>query len=793
MSLDMPRQQLQRTLGDSYTIERELGGGGMSRVFIAKDTALGRRVVIKLLSPALAADISVERFIREARIASQLQQANIVPVFSTGVSGGLPYYTMPFVDGLSLRSRLTSTRLPIEEITSVLTDIARALAFAHEHGVVHRDIKPENVLLSGDSAVVTDFGIAKAVSASTTGVKQQTLTEVGAAIGTPAYMSPEQASGDEVDARTDIYSWAVIAYEALTGQHPFAAQTTSAALIRAHIAEKPKALNAVRPEVPSGLVAVVMRSLEKDPNNRPANGRELLSLLTKATTGERIAARSSRRSASIGIAALTAIVVGIAIALSVSRNRQSSEPQASGANLAAPGGNRAEPKAVAVLPFVNVGGDPAQEYFSDGVTDEIADALARIPGLRLASRTSAFAFKGRSDVDAMKIGKELNVGALLEGQVLRAGDMLRISTQLTDSRDGLVLWRNSYQRDMKDVFAVQADIAKSIASALHVTLAGAEPVVAKTGSMQAHDLYLRGRFEHDQYTGESIRRAITLYQKAIALDPRYGDPHAWLAGAWVNLADDFIAPKEAFPAALRAANAALKLDSANAGAYFALAVAGSFTTSPEQRRNQLRKAASLMSSDPSQLTLVSVALLPLDQSPAIQLAQRAYMLDSASQWTTYGYSVVLAYSGREAEALPLLESAIKRGIAGPFVHFSHGDVLLQLGRAREALEAFRTIQPSLADAGRTGMARSYVALGQRDKALALVNALEADAAKRYVSKDYIAQIYAALGDKDRAFMWLERAADDRSGYLQWLGLNPIWAPLRNDARFSALKARLRLP
>jgi serine/threonine-protein kinase len=675
----------------------------------------------------------------------------------------------------------------------VLTDIARALAFAHEHGVVHRDIKPENVLLSGDSAVVTDFGIAKAVSASTTGVKQQTLTEVGAAIGTPAYMSPEQASGDEVDARTDIYSWAVIAYEALTGQHPFAAQTTSAGLIRAHIAEKPKALTAVRPDVPRGLAAVVMRSLEKDPKNRPANGRELLSMLTKATTGERLAERKRSRTAKIGMGGLTAIVVGTAIALSASRNRQSPEAAASGVIGAAPGTERAEPKAVAVLPFVNVGGDPAQEYFSDGVTDEIADALARIPGLRLASRTSAFAFKGRSELNAIKIGRELNVGALLEGQVLRSGDKLRISTQLTDARNGLVLWRNSYQREMKDVFAVQADIAKSIASALQVTLSEAKPMVAKTENMEAHDLYLRGRFEHDKYTGGSIRRAITLYQNAIELDPRYADPHAWLAAAWINLADDFIAPKEAAPAARAAARAALELDSTNAGAYYALAVAGSFTTSPEERRNQLRKAVSLMTSDPSQLALVSVALLPLDPARAVQLAKRAHMLDSTSQWTTYGYSVALAYTDREAEALPLLEAAVKRGDAGPFIYLSLGDVLIQLGRAREALIAYRTLQKSLGDAGLTGMARAYVALGQRDKAIELVKSLRSEAEKRYVSKDYIAQVYAALGEKEEAFKWLDRAADDMSGYLQWLGVNPAWKPLRSDARFSALKVKLRLP
>ena len=766
----------------------------MSRVFLAHETALGRLVVIKVLSPTLAAGISADRFTREVRLASQLQQAHIVPVFSTGVAAGLPYYTMPFVDGLSLRARLALARLSIEEVTSVLTDVARALAFAHEHGVVHRDIKPENVLLSGDSAVVTDFGIAKAVSASTTGVNHQTLTEVGAAIGTPAYMSPEQASGDEVDARTDIYAWAVIAYEMLSGQHPFSAQTTSAALIRAHIAERPKALSTVRPEVPKGLAALVMRSLEKDPKNRPADGRELLSMLTKAMTGERLVGRKRSYSAKIGIGALTAIVIGAAVALMASRNHQSSEAATSGAIVASPRATSADSKAIAVLPFVNVGGDPTQEYFSDGVTDEIADALARIPGLRLASRTSAFAFKGRSGMDARKIGKELNVGSLLEGQVLRSGDKLRISSQLTDSRNGLVLWRNSYQREMKDVFAVQADIAKSIASALQVTLSDAKPMVAKTENIQAHDLYLRGRFEHEKLTEEDIRRGITLYDSAIALDPKYADPRAGLATAWMNLTDDWVAPKEAVPHVLAAAKAALELDSTNAAAYLALVWGTNFTTSPEVRRKQLARAVALAENNLSGAGwFVPLELIAFDQVEALRLATRLYIVDSTSPSIVVSYAVVLAYTGRPTEALSALERAIKRGLGVPYIHFLYGEVLLQLGRPREALEAYRVAERSYPDAGRTGIARSYVALSRPQDARVLVKMIEADAAKRYVSKDYIAQVYAALGEKDEAFKWLDRAADDGSEYLQWLGVNPAWVPLRSDPRFSALKARLRLP
>jgi serine/threonine-protein kinase len=606
-------------------------------------------------------------------------------------------------------------------------------------------------------------------------------------------MSPEQASGDDVDARTDIYAWAVIAYELLSGQHPFPGHTTSAALIRAHIAEKPRSLSAARPDIPRVWVDLVMRSLDKDPKNRPANGRELLSVLTSGTTSERLEARKKSRYTRIGIGALAAIVVGVAVALAVARSQQSAESKTFG-RVGDKSGTSAEPKAVGVLPFVNVGGDPSQEYFSDGITDEIADALARIPGLRLASRTSAFAFKGRSGIDARTIGKELNVSSLLEGQVLRSGDRLRVSTQLTDSKNGLVLWRNSYERQMKDVFVVQTEIAKSIASALQVTLSDAKPMmVAKTANMDAHDAYLRARFEHEKYTGEGIRRAIALYDSAISLDPRYGDPRAALALAWINLADDWIAPKDALPEALAAAKGALKLDSTNANAYAALLASTKFTTVPEVRRKQLDKAAALAPNDPSILAALSVELIPFNPAEAIPLARRAYMLDSTSQTTTIYYSTALVIVGRPAEALQPVEAAIKRGAAIPFVHYVHGEALLALGRAREALESYRIAEAALPDAARMGMARAYAALGQPQRAIQFAKALEADAGKRYVSKDYIAQIYAELGEKDEAFKWLDRAADDRSGYLTWLGVSPAWASLRSDPRFAALKARLRLP
>ena len=280
-------ERLAAALADRYRIERELGGGGMSQVFLAEETALGRHVVIKVVAPELAEGLSAERFSREMKLAARLQQANIVPVLSAGVADGIPYYTMPFVKGESLRARIASgPPLSMAESVGILRDVARALAYAHSEGIVHRDIKPENVLLSHGTAVVTDFGIAKALTASRTqdGAASATLTQAGGSIGTPAYMAPEQAVGDAVDHRADLYAWGVMAYELLTGAHPFARHVTPQQLIAAHITEAPTPLTVKSPAVPAALAALVLRCLEKDPGRRPASGAVLLTALETVST-----------------------------------------------------------------------------------------------------------------------------------------------------------------------------------------------------------------------------------------------------------------------------------------------------------------------------------------------------------------------------------------------------------------------------------------------------------------------------------------------------------------------------
>ncbi|MDQ3081747.1 MAG: serine/threonine-protein kinase, partial [Gemmatimonadota bacterium] len=520
-------------LSDCYAVERELGGGGMSRVFVALERKLERKVVIKVLPDNVAAGISADRFRREIQVAAKLQHPHIVPVLSAGEIDGKPYFTMPFITGETLRQRLNREgELPINDATRLLRDIASALAYAHKSGIVHRDIKPENVMLEDEYALVTDFGVAKALRESAIARGEGTLTGAGMALGTPMYMSPEQALADPaLDHRSDIYSFGVLAYEVLTGAPPFAGRPTQA-LLAAHAIEPPEPIANRRAALPGWLADLVMRCLEKRPADRHQNAGELLRALQStehvSTAGTVAIARPAglRWLRPAIVAALFVIVAAGAAMFFRGRERPSLSTSEA-------------VQSVAILPLVNVGGSKEDEYFSDGMADELATVLSKIPGLRVASRTSAHSFKGRKDLTMAEIGKALNVQAVLEGTVRRSGGKLRVTGQLTSVRDGLSLWTDSYERDASDVFAVQDDIARSIAEALKLRLAGAAGGTATpasgTANLEAYDHYLRGRHFWNARGAANLRRAITYFDHAIAADPDFARAYAARAIAYALL------------------------------------------------------------------------------------------------------------------------------------------------------------------------------------------------------------------------------------------------------------------
>ena len=452
---------LAAALADRYRIERELGGGGMSRVFLAEETALGRSVVIKVIAPELAEGLSAERFTRELKLAARLQQANIVPVLTAGDAGGVPYYTMPYVRGDSLRARLTQgERIPLGEALGVLRDVARALAYAHGEGVVHRDIKPENILLSHGVAVVTDFGIAKAISASRTlegsgAETAATITQVGSSIGTPAYMAPEQVAGDpSTNQRADLYAWGLVAWEILAAQHPFAGLAPQA-LLAAQMGETPAALKTVRPDVPVALSDLIRRCLEKDPARRPASASEVLGVLDTVVTPTGLSLKQMEgarsvpavRTIAIGVAATAALVIGLVLML---RSRGTHTLPAD--------------RSVAVLPLANLSGDKADDYFGVGLAEELTGALSKT-GVRVIGRVSAGALQAKG-LDERAIARELGVGSLLTGTVQRANGQIRIQISLLDAADGAVRWTDKYDRPLANIFAVQDEIARSVAGKL---------------------------------------------------------------------------------------------------------------------------------------------------------------------------------------------------------------------------------------------------------------------------------------------------------------------------------------
>lgn len=477
--------RLTAALAGRYTIERELGSGGMATVYLAHDLRHERDVAIKVLRADIAQTLGAERFLREIRLAAKLNHPHILPLFDSGDADGALYYVMPAVEGLSLRDRLLHNAvLPVDEAVRIATAVADALDHAHRHGVLHRDIKPENILLQDGHALVADFGIGKALSS----VEGEAFTQTGVGIGTPAYMSPEQAAGDAVDGRSDIYSLGCVLYEMLVGEQPFTGPTVQAVIAKRFV-QTPADVAALREGVPRSVADAVQCALARAPTDRHETGARFLSALEEA-----------------GSASETVLQV----------------PDAS----------------VAVVPFTNMSPDRDNEYFSDGITDDIIVALTQVSGLKVAARTSSFAFKG-NDAALGVIGKSLGVRTVLQGSVRRVGNRVRVTAQLMNAAEGVQLWGARYDRDLDDIFAIQDEIARGIVTQLEVALglrhATAQLVARPTRDIDTYQLYLRGREAAYQRSPASLRQAIEYFRQVLVRDPGYARAHIGLAEANIGL------------------------------------------------------------------------------------------------------------------------------------------------------------------------------------------------------------------------------------------------------------------
>jgi serine/threonine-protein kinase len=652
-------ERVQSALAPRYLVRRELGAGGMAMVYLAEDSRHGRPVAVKVLRPELAAAVGPERFLREIRTAARLQHPHILPLHDSGEAAGLLWYAMPYVEGESLRARLTrETQLPLEDALHVARDVAGALAYAHQHGVIHRDIKPENILLEAGEAVVADFGIARAID-SAGGAK---LTETGLALGTPAYMSPEQAMGSEVDGRSDVYALGCVLYEMLAGEPPHTGPTAQAIITR-RFTETPRPLRTMRELVPEAVEQAVVTALAKSPADRFQTVAEFARAL--ATPSISVPAPAvltlrqrlpwpSARLVVIGAAVLGLLALGGLVARSLRL-----------------GSHAASPKMLAVLPFENLGRSE-DEYFADGLTEEITSRLAGLRDLGVISRTSSMQYK-RTTKPLKQIGRELGVGYVLEGSVrwekLPDGkSRVRVTPQLIEVSDDRHMWASRYDADLADIFQVQGQIAEQVTSALDLALLAPErkALAAKpTESLEAYDAFLRAN-ELFYEAGDlpTFRRAAEQYDRAVALDSAFAPAWAGVSRAYSVLYNYSSVGREADRRrAYTAAERALGLDPALVDGHLALVRYYGYTRYDWPRAlEEYTKARERAPHSPEVVKIGAVALARSGRfEPAIEHTRDAERLDPRSYALPTNRAAYLLVLRRYPEALAAADRAIALG------------------------------------------------------------------------------------------------------------------------------------
>jgi serine/threonine-protein kinase len=766
-----------RTIG-SYKLLRELGRGGMAVVYEGEDTKHRRSVAVKALYVGATSALGQERFRREIDYVAKLQHPNVLPLYDSGESEGVRYFVMPVVGNGTLRDRIAREgRLPIADVRRITMQIASGLDYAHRQDVIHRDVKPANILLGEEHASIADFGIAQHLATD-----DERLTHSGLFVGTPAYMSPEHVAGDaEVDARSDTYSLACVAFEMLTGSPPYQSGSIRSVL-RKHLHDPVPSARARRPEVPRRVDEVFQRALAKEAADRYASTGEFSREFDAAfdTSGAAPVAQPAaviKRRPLVLAAAAAVLVIGAAVILS-----QVLKPEGA-----------AEAPSIAVLPFANMS-DASNEYFSDGVTEELTGALAQLGRLRVTPRTTAFAFKGRTG-DIRQIGDQLGVSHILEGSVRRDGDQVRFTATLYDANSGDRLWSNRYERDWGMILTLQTEIAQTIAQQLQLSLVSADRarlVERHTVNAQAYESYLKGRHFFDIRTSASMLQALTHFQRAVAIDSNYARAHAGLADTYSIMAWTGVgAPRDLFPLAERATQRALQLDSTIAETFVSLGIIHTFHTWdwPAAERATTRALAldSTMAVAWFFHAWHKVAQGRMDE--ALTALRRARDLDPTSLITNARIGTLLGWMGRLGEAETTLRQTLELDPQYPVARIQLARVLSLRGKHAEAIA---TLTP---DSVRFGSYESGIAgfvharAGRRDSALAALRRLQA---RPYVPAEGVAPIYAALGDREAALTWLERAFDARGVGLVFLAAEPMYELLRDEPRYRRIVQQLKL-
>ncbi|HUF66264.1 MAG TPA: protein kinase [Gemmatimonadaceae bacterium] len=729
---------------EAYDVERELGRGGMATVFLAREKKHERRVVLKILRPELAAPVGAERFLREIRIAAQLSHPRMLPLIDSGEAEGHLYYVAPYMEEGSLRDRLTTRgRLDVGESLQIAEQIGSALDFAHRHGFVHRDVKPENILFSDGQCLLSDFGIARALCPDC-----EQLTEVGMALGTPAYMSPEQAAGEaELGPASDIYSLGCVVYEMLAGSPPFTSNSVRS-VIAHHIVDRPAPIRSHRPDVPAALEQALARALAKQPDQRFATAADFV----RASQHEPLAPRVSNATRSI-----------------------------------------------AVLPFVSGSGELENEYLADGITEELINTLARVAQLRVIPRSTAFSLKGKPQ-DPRSVGALLNVAYVLDGTVRKSGSRVRISAQLTSAESGQLVWAERFDRELRDVFDVQDEIAHTIVATLlaaPLAAVAAPPRTPRTSSTGAYRCYLRGRYEWNKRTAEAITEAIRWFERAVAEDPKYAPAYAGLADSYALHVDYRSVPvAEGYERAKDYARKALELDDTLAEAHASLAWAlFIYDWNWEEAEREFQRAIELDTHYAPAHQWYAFLLVALERvEEALIEGHTAVELDPGAAIVRRGLGWLYFYARRYDQAREHLTRSIEMNPTAAETYRVLGLTLSVQGDLEEAERVLREAV-ELPDAGTYTLATLAYVLARRGdigEARRIRESLNERAATEYVSPLAFLAVAIGLNEWDAVFDWMQQAIAERRGWMAYLRVHPVLDPVRGDPRFERLLLEMKL-
>lgn len=815
-----------------YEIRSKLGAGGMGEVYLAQDKELDRKVALKILPAKVAANRDrMDRFNREAKAAAALNHPNIAHIYEIGESEGTSFIALEYVDGDTLRKLIHEKPAELGRLLRYLQHSAEGLAKAHAAGIVHRDLKPDNIMVTRDGhAKVLDFGLAKLVEAPSGSGSSEVATAIleqqsapGLIIGTAGYMSPEQAQGKtrEIDQRSDIFSFGCILFEAITGTKAFEGRDTVDTLNKI-IREPPQAISELNPNAPADLQRIVRRCLAKDRDERFQTIKELAIELKEVrreiaggagfdttvpptrsvsrTASEAVSASISTRPSSaqslasgfkqnkLAVALLivpaVALLAGITIGAWYYFHARNSEVAI---------------ESIVVLPFVNQSNDSNAEYLSDGVTESIINSLAQLPNLKVIPRSSAFSYKNK-DVDPLKAGNELGVRAVLTGRILQKGDDLIVSAELTDVRDNKQLWGKRYQRKMSDLIELQNEIAAEISTNLRPTLSGADRNKLNrhnTNNPEAYQLYLKGHYFWQKFTPADHKKAEEYFNQAVALDPNFALAHVGLAETYgASATNGWISPREGYPKGKAAARRALELDESLADAHTTYgAIVMFYDLDMATAEREFKRALELNPNYEINYELYSYLLVSMGRlDEAIRMAQRGFEVAPLSTLLLDDVANAYYLSRRYDDAI----NEYKKSLEIDANHYGGG---VGLGTLYDATgkhdEAIKQFEKGIAIAGRTSnvlgfLGHAYAVSNRQAEAQKILSEMDEMAKTSYVSPYDRAIIYAGLGDKDKALEQLNRAYDDRAGWIIYLNVEPIFDPIRSDPRFAELAGRLKV-